>query len=106
MEILIPNAAIRNLIREDKIHQIYSVMQTGQEKLGMQTFNQSLLWLWQKQLISRDVAMNAASNRDELEDMMRRAASGDMGQRPRSGPSGQKVLTSAVVPPRMSSRPS
>jgi twitching motility protein PilT len=37
-----PNAAIRNLIREDKIHQIYSSMQTGQEKYGMQTFNQSL----------------------------------------------------------------
>src|SRR5882762_9329687 len=36
MEILIPTPAIRNLIREDKIHQIYSMMQTGQEKLGMQ----------------------------------------------------------------------
>jgi Tfp pilus assembly pilus retraction ATPase PilT len=32
-----PDAAIRNLIRDDKIHQIYSTMQTGQEKLGMQT---------------------------------------------------------------------
>ena len=42
MEILVPNPAIRNLIREDKIHQIYSSMQTGQEKYGMQTFNQSL----------------------------------------------------------------
>ena len=41
MEILVPNPAIRNLIREDKIHQIYSSMQTGQEKYGMQTFNQS-----------------------------------------------------------------
>ena len=40
MEILIPNSAVRNLIREDKIHQIYSSMQTGQEKYGMQTFNQ------------------------------------------------------------------
>ena len=42
MEILVPNAAVRNLIREDKIHQIYSAMQSGQEKFGMQTFNQSL----------------------------------------------------------------
>src|SRR5688500_12199207 len=42
LEILIPNAAIRNLIREDKIHQIYSMMQTGQDKFGMQTCNQSL----------------------------------------------------------------
>jgi len=46
MEILIPNAAIRNLIREDKIHQIYSAMQSGQDKFGMQTFNQSLAVLY------------------------------------------------------------
>src|SRR5881392_923545 len=45
MEILVPNAAVRNLIREDKVHQIYSAMQTGQEKFGMQTFNQSLAQL-------------------------------------------------------------
>ena len=45
LEILIPNAAIRNLIREDKIHQIYSMMQTGQDKFGMQTFNQALATL-------------------------------------------------------------
>jgi len=90
MEILIPNPAIRNLIREDKIHQIYSVMQAGQEKLGMQTFNQSLLWLWQKALINRDVALNAASNREELEDMMRRATSGEMGQRPAPALVGKK----------------
>src|ERR1035441_7669004 len=42
MEILIPTPAIRNLIREDKLHQVYSMMQTGQNKYGMQTFNQSL----------------------------------------------------------------
>src|SRR5512138_2700613 len=42
LEIMIPNSAIRNLIREDKIHQIYGVMQSGQAKFGMQTFNQSL----------------------------------------------------------------
>ena len=43
-----PNAAIRNLIREDKVHQIYSMMQTGQAKYGMQTFNQSLATLYFK----------------------------------------------------------
>ena len=48
LEILVPNAAIRNLIREDKIHQIYSMMQTGQDKFGMQTFNQSLATLHHK----------------------------------------------------------
>src|SRR5205085_9228238 len=46
MEILIPNPAVRNLIREDKIHQIYSAMQSGQDKFGMQTFNQSLASLY------------------------------------------------------------
>ncbi len=45
LEVLVPNAAIRNLIREDKIHQIYSMMQTGQDKFGMQTFNQALATL-------------------------------------------------------------
>src|SRR3954465_11625172 len=46
LEILVPTPAIRNLIREDKIHQIYSSMQAGQEKLGTQTFNQSLATLY------------------------------------------------------------
>src|SRR5947199_1118261 len=49
MEILIPNPAIRNLIRDDKVHQIYSSMQTGQEKLGMQTMNQSLATLYRSE---------------------------------------------------------
>ena len=48
MEVLIPNSAIRNLIREDKVHQIYSAMQTGQTHFGMQTFNQSLATLFLK----------------------------------------------------------
>src|ERR1051325_2979173 len=51
MEVLVPNAAIRNLIREDKVHQIYSMMQTGQDVHGMQTFNQSLATLFHKRLI-------------------------------------------------------
>ena len=46
LEIMVPTPAIRNLIREDKIHQIYSAMQTGQEKLGMQTMNQCLTTLY------------------------------------------------------------
>src|SRR5204863_5891524 len=56
MEILVPNAAIRNLIREDKVHQIYSSMQTGQEKYGMQTFNQSLASLYFSKQISLQTA--------------------------------------------------
>jgi twitching motility protein PilT len=55
MEILIPTPAIRNLIREDKLHQIYSMMQTGQNKYGMQTFNQSLASLYfSKQIVVCD----------------------------------------------------
>ncbi len=59
MEILVPNAAIRNLIREDKVHQIYSMMQTGQAKYGMQTFNQSLATLYFKKLITLQTALRA-----------------------------------------------
>lgn len=74
LEILIPNAAIRNLIREDKIHQIYSMMQTGQDKFGMQTFNQSLASLFHKRLITLEVAMARSSNTDELKDLIERGA--------------------------------
>jgi len=74
MEILIPNAAIRNLIREDKVHQIYSMMQTGQDVHGMQTFNQSLATLFHKRLITRELAMQRSSNANELRDLIDRGA--------------------------------
>ena len=74
LEILVPTPAIRNLIRDDKIHQIYSTMQTGQEKLGMQTQNQSLATLYQKRLITIDAAMSASSMKDELEQIISRGA--------------------------------
>jgi twitching motility protein PilT len=74
MEILIPNAAIRNLIREDKVHQIYSMMQTGQDLHGMQTFNQSLATLFHKRLITRELAMQRTSNTNELRDLIDRGA--------------------------------
>jgi twitching motility protein PilT len=74
LEIMIPTPAIRNLIREDKIHQIYSAMQTGQEKFGMQTANQSLATLYQRKLITLETAMEKSSNRDELQDMINRGA--------------------------------
>jgi twitching motility protein PilT len=72
MEILVPNSAIRNLIREDKIHQIYSAMQTGQEKYGMQTFNQSLASLYLAKQITLEDAMLRSPNQDELRDMINR----------------------------------
>jgi twitching motility protein PilT len=71
LEILIPNAAIRNLIREDKIHQIYSAMQTGQNVSGMQTMNQSLYNLVARRLVTRDDALNRSMEPDELDSMMR-----------------------------------
>jgi len=72
MEILIPNAAIRNLIREDKIHQIYSAMQTGQLKHGMQTFNQSLATLYFQRKITLETALGVSSNPEELQEMINR----------------------------------
>jgi twitching motility protein PilT len=72
LEIMVPTHGIRNLIREDKVHQIYSAMQTGQEKMGMQTMNQSLATLYQKKLITLETATMASSNRDELQDLISR----------------------------------
>ena len=72
LEILVPTPAIRNLIREDKIHQIYSAMQTGQEKVGMQTANQSIASLYLKKLISLETAIAASSLPDELQEMISR----------------------------------
>ena len=72
LEVMMPNAAIRNLIREDKVHQIYSAMQTGQEKFGMQTMNQSLLDLYQRRVISYDDAVAHTSLPDELMGMITR----------------------------------
>ncbi len=74
MEILIPNVAIRNLIREDKVHQIYGMMQTGQAKFGMQTFNQSLASLYFKRHITLQLAMSRSSLPDELQEIISRGA--------------------------------
>ncbi len=72
MEILIPTTAVRNLIREDKIHQIYSQMQTGQDKFGMQTFNQALSQLVLTKQISKEDALTKSSNAEELQDLIQR----------------------------------
>ncbi|HEY6838244.1 MAG TPA: type IV pilus twitching motility protein PilT [Geobacteraceae bacterium] len=70
LEIMVPNPAIRNLIREDKIHQIYSQMQVGQDKFGMQTMNQSLYSLFSRRLISVDDALGRSPEPDELKQMI------------------------------------
>ena len=74
LEILVATPAIRNLIRDDKIHQIYGTMQAGQEKYGMQTMNQSLAKLVEKRIVSRDAAFATSSNRDELMTLLDRSA--------------------------------
>ncbi|HZF56704.1 MAG TPA: type IV pilus twitching motility protein PilT [Polyangiaceae bacterium] len=76
VEVMVPNAAIKNLIREDKIHQIYSQMQVGQGASGMQTMNQALLQLYQRRQISLDVAYEHASDVDELRMMVEGRGSG------------------------------
>jgi len=82
MEILVPNPAVRNLIREDKIHQIYSSMQSGQDKFGAQTFNQSLCALYLQRVITLESALGRSSNVDELQDMINRGQASGGGQRP------------------------
>src|ERR1700704_2640858 len=74
MEIMVPNATIKNLIREDKVHQIYSMMQTGQDKHGMQTFNQALASLYHKRSITLDTALQRSSNVDELKELIDRGS--------------------------------
>ncbi len=87
MEILVPNPAVRNLIREDKVHQIYSAMQTGQEKHGMQTFNQSLASLYFAKQINLQTALGVSSNPEELQDMINRGTglAPGVGRPPRPG---------------------
>ncbi len=70
LEVMIPNPAIRNLIREDKIHQIYSQMQVGQEKFGMQTMNQSLVSLVSRRVISLEDALGRSPDLDEFRQMV------------------------------------
>ena len=69
-ELMIPNPAIRNLIREEKVHHLYSQMQVGQQKFGMVTLSQSLLDLVSRNLISPETALEAATEPEELKQML------------------------------------
>jgi twitching motility protein PilT len=73
LEIMCPNDAIRNLIREDKIHQIYSSMQMGQDRYGMITMNQSLFDLYMRKKITLQTAMASSLRPEELEQMLAKA---------------------------------
>jgi twitching motility protein PilT len=85
LEVMIPNAAIRNLIREDKIHQIYSIMQIGQGKSGMQTLNQSLASLYLRRVVTLEEAMSHSSEPEELEQII--SSGGPSPSRPAGRPS-------------------
>jgi twitching motility protein PilT len=76
LEVMIPNPAIRNLIREDKIHQVYSQMQIGQDKFGMQTMNQSLASLYMRRLISMDDALARSHDVEELRNLVATGGAG------------------------------
>ena len=84
LEILLLNPAVRNLIRENKIHQIYSAMQMGQSRFGMKTLNQSLADLYCSKLITLETAMDASSKSEELTDIIQRREGGSSLQSPRS----------------------
>ena len=65
-EILVTNGAISNLIREDKVHQIYSQMQLGQGDSGMQTQTQSIVNFYNAGKITREIALQYANKPDEV----------------------------------------
>ena len=84
LEVMVPNAAIRNLIREDKVHQIYSQIQVGQAKSGMQTMNQSLASLYLRKFISFEDALGRSSDPDELRQVINQGqVSSSAGMAPR-----------------------
>jgi twitching motility protein PilT len=91
-EVMLPNSALRNLMREDKVHQIPSLMQSGQSEHGMQTFNQALARLVLRGKITRDAAIDASSDAKELIPMIDRAEESGEGRRgARSRPAGRRT---------------
>ena len=82
LEVMVPNPAIRNLIREDKVHQIYSQMQVGQEKFGMQTMNQCLIGLYLRREISLEDALGRSPEPDEFKQMVANAGTQGPRRRP------------------------
>ena len=90
-EVMIPNSAIRNLMREDKVHQIPSLMQSGQAEHGMMTFNQSLARLVLRGKITKETAIDASSDHKELIPMIERAeAQGEGRPGRRERPAGRR----------------
>ena len=92
LEVLIPDDAVRNLIRQGKVEQIYSVMQTASSR-GMQTMEQSLAELTMRGVISKETALGASSRREQLEGLLERAGFVDPNEsRPEEPPPLQSAL--------------
>jgi len=72
LEVMVATPAIRAIIRDDKVHQLYSMIQSGQ-KYGMKTMNQSLGELYQQRRISLNDAMSYSHNPQELSEMLQRS---------------------------------
>jgi twitching motility protein PilT len=72
VEVMVATPAVRHLIREDKVHQLYAAMQVGQDRAGMQTLNQSLARLVARRAVTREHALATSSNREELQAMVGR----------------------------------
>jgi twitching motility protein PilT len=75
VEILFPDDAVRNLIRQGKVEQIYSIMQTG-TKRGMQTLEQALADFVVRGLVSEEIALNRSSRPEQLAGLLKRGAGG------------------------------
>src|SRR5687767_3370493 len=81
VEILYPDDAVRYLIRQAKVEQIYSIMQTGTQR-GMQTLEQALVDLVVRGKISQDTALTRSSRPDQLEGLLKRAGFGGVEDTP------------------------
>ena len=73
VEILMLNPSVRNLIRENKLHQVYGMMQVGQNKSGMMTLNQSLLNLILKRKVEVKNAFEESPDVEELDTLLKKA---------------------------------
>src|SRR5947208_1643965 len=72
MDSLVPNAAVRNLVREDKIHQVYPAMRAGHDRFGVETLTKSLAALYTQKQITMETAIQRSSMPDELQDIINR----------------------------------
>ena len=72
LEILLPDDAVRNLIRQGKVEQVYSVMQTGSAK-GMQTMEQSLADLILRGIVTKEIGLTRSSRPDQLSGLLERS---------------------------------